>query len=471
MKRIVFPAVILLTAALLSAGCSNKDNAAQDPADTQESILSEISETTKEESSSVSSHEAPAESSEESPQESSDAASSKDEDPSASSSESPEPSHDESSGSSEKPESSAEESSEISEISSEPFDPNEDITTVYKIENKYFVNKLNEQEKKSFAVLYHAAENFESGATFRHSVAEDDFDKLMWLLNYDCPELIHLKGDYAPHYDYSGNVNGVKFYYSMTKNEYSGCMEELNGFFSELKQQTAGMSMYDAEKYVYDYMFSSIVYTETTEYSGSAYGSLIDRKARCEGISKGFAWCMNVLGFECMTISGYPNWDSGSLYATHSWNIIHLEDGYYNVDLTTDNLREDEDQTVMPLYSFLNQCDEIMSRTHTPLGIYADLGIPACVSEKMNYHVMNGLVITPDEDNKTRLDELLDRFYSPEGEISIPIRFISSESYEDFLDNWESCYSDYLEEKGFVYRYASLYSNDVGKTVVLYIEE
>ena len=236
MKRIVFPAVILLTAALLSAGCSNKDNAAQDPADTQESILSEISETTKEESSSVSSHEAPAESSEESPQESSDAASSKDEDPSASSdaasskdedpsassSESPEPSHDESSGSSEKPESSAEESSEISEISSEPFDPNEDITTVYKIENKYFVNKLNEQEKKSFAVLYHAAENFESGATFRHSVAEDDFDKLMWLLNYDCPELIHLKGDYAPHYDYSGNVNGVKFYYSMTKNEYSG---------------------------------------------------------------------------------------------------------------------------------------------------------------------------------------------------------------------------------------------------------
>lgn len=480
MKKIVLPAIILLTAALLTAGCKNPPSHSKASDILSNTVSSEISESTDTESTDAQSTSVPMpESSVESSQVTSGNVSSESES-SAGGDESSEPSgnesHEPSEHESQEPslhESSTEESSQVSEVSQKPviYDPREDITTVYGIENKYFVNKLNDQEKKSFAILYHTAAEFEPYAKFTLPVEENDFDRLMWLLNYDCPELIHLKGDYAPQYDNSGKVSGVRFYFNMTAEEYPACRKELDDLFSALMEQTAGMSEYETEKYVYDIMFNDTVYTETTERSGSAYGSLIEHRARCEGISKGFAWCMNELGIKCMTLSGYPLWENSGMYSTHSWNIIRLGNDFYHVDLTADNLRDSEDQTVMPLYSFLNQCDEIMSKTHMPLEMYRDMGVPACTKDDMNFHVMNGLVITSDDDQKTRLWELLDRFYSQDDEVSIPIRFRSAGSYEDFLDNWESYYSEYLENNDYIYRYAFLYSNDVGNTVNLYIEE
>ena len=486
MKKIVLPTVILLTAALLSAGCNNPASPSQTSDVISETFSSETSEETiPESSSSPSVYESSVESLPESSAKTSSAEKSSAEvshksseasdvvSSDTSETESHEPSEDESSEPSELPESRIEESSSVSEVSHlpEPYDPYEDITTIYDIENKYFVNKLNEQDKKSFAVLYHTAEKFEKNAKLKHSVEENDFDRLMWLLNYDCPELIHLKGDYAPQYDNNGKVSGVKFFFNMKEEEYPDCRKKLDNLFFSLRQQTADMNEYETEKYVYDMMFNNIVYTETTNCSGSAYGALIEHKARCEGISKGFAWCMNELGINCMTLSGHPLWESGSMYSTHSWNIIRLGSNYYHVDLTADNLRDNEDQTVMPLYSFLNQCDEIMSRTHLPLEMYRNLGIPSCSNDDMNYHVMNGLVITSDDDQKARLWELLDRFFSPSGEITIPIRFTSAGPYEEFLDNWESYYNSYLVTNEYVYRYAFIYSNDVGNTINLYIED
>ena len=482
MKKVSLIGISLLSAAVMMCGCNNTVSPS-DSSYTSTNIFYTPSEFSVPESTEESPVQSPAEipdeSSDESPDESSDESS--DESPAESPAESPEPSvstssqpsETESSQVSESPEPSPAESSQTSEISQEPKThyPDEDTSDIYGIDRKYFVNKLSEEQRKNFAVLYHAAINGEEKAVFHRTVKEDELDTLMWLLNYDCPELIHLKGDYSPMSEGNNIVSGVYFFYNMTPDEYAECCEKMNAFFDDLKKQTDGMDEYETEKYVYDMMFDSLTYTETTDHSGSAYGALIEHKARCEGISKGFAWCMNELGIDCITISGYPLWENNSMYASHSWNIIHLGSSCYHVDLTADNLKESEDQTVYPLYSFLNQSDAVMQSTHKPLDLYTSLGMPACEDDDMNYHVMNGLVITPDDDPKEALWELLDRYFSPEGEVYIMIRFTDENIYESFTNTWETYYDAYIEEKGLDYRYAMLYFNDVGKTVGLHIDE
>ena len=479
MKKRFLMAIALLSAILLTSACSGSVSPFQNlqSSESFSGFDSSVAESSQDDSSGSSSAESSSEAESsvppapESSTESDISQPSQDE--SSAVSDISQPSQDESSAGPEISQSSQDESSLTSEETSDPVsDPSDDdISTVDYIERKYFVNKLTPSEKKNFAILYHSAKSFKEKAVFGAPIQEPELDRLMWLLNYDCPELIHLKGDYGLSYNEDGSISGVRFFYNMTEDEYSGCMKQLDDLFDSLKQQTQGMSEYETEKYVYDLMFNELVYDETTERSGSAYGALIEHYSRCEGISKGFAWCMNELGIETMTLSGIPLWENSGSFSTHSWNIIKLEGNYYNVDLTADNLRNDKDEFVVPLYSFLNQNDEVLSKTHMPLDLYRELGVPSCDTNQLNYHILIDHVITSDDDSKSRLWEMLDEAFTPEGEVYIPIRFSSAGTYEAFIDDWEGYYNEYIDEKGLDYRFARLYYNEVKKTAALHTED
>ena len=102
----------------------------------------------------------------------------------------------------------------------------------------------------------------------------------MWLLNYDCPELIHVKGDYMPSYSNDGRIVSVRLYYNMESSEYISCFEAVAGYFDQLRTETDGMDEMEKELYVFDKLLSETVFTETTERAGSVYGALIEEDAR-----------------------------------------------------------------------------------------------------------------------------------------------------------------------------------------------
>ena len=185
-------------------------------------------------------------------------------------------------------------------------------------------------------------------------------DKLMQLLNYDCPELINVTGDYSP--IYIGNddryVSGVGLYYNMDNQEYEKCRNELSDFIDDMKSSLEGKSDYEKEKYVYDYIFDNCMYDEYTDNSGSVYGALIEHKARCEGISKSFMLCMRELGIDCITVVGVPLWENNGAYSNHSWNIVKVDGNWYHVDITADNVSDEFNPDTSPLYGFMNSDDE-----------------------------------------------------------------------------------------------------------------
>ena len=357
--------------------------------------------------------------------------------------------------------------SSVHDLSSD--DPEDSPVNIEGLENKYFVKKLSEQELKDFACLYHAVVNCEQKAEFSHDVPSDQLDKMMFLLNYDCPELIHVSGDYMPYYSdvYSEYVTGVRFTYHMTKDEYQKCREELETFRKQLQENTRDMNPYETEMYVYQMLFEQTVFDDYAARAGSVYGALIEHRARCEGISKAFAWCMQSCGVECLTVAGIPLWENNGAYAGHSWNIIHLEDGYYHVDLTADNLKNYSGEVTVPLYGFLNADDEQVRRTHLVNDFFVSLGVPECTSDLMNYHKRLGQYIGSDDNMQNCFDIILQNRYHEGENTQISIRLDTSDTYQYFIDSWEDWFEQFRQMNGYSPCNSTIYYNDVALTVVI----
>jgi len=119
---------------------------------------------------------------------------------------------------------------------------------------------------------------------------------------------------------------------------------------------------YDKERYVHDQLMQRTDYVRSAEMSQSAYSALVNGRTVCAGYARAFQYLMQQLGVPCYYCTGYAGED-------HAWNIIKLEDGYYNVDVTWDDTGEGT-------YDYFNKTDEDYAGTHMrqELSVY----LPPC---------------------------------------------------------------------------------------------
>lgn len=351
----------------------------------------------------------------------------------------------------------------------QPYDPLEDASDIEELDNKYFVNELDADALRHFARLYHGAASFAEKVTFSEDIPSELLDDLMFLLNYDCPELIQINGDYMPYYsdDYGSTVSGVRFTYTMNQDEYQQAQQALDTFRQQLVEDTSYMNPDEKEMYVYRLLFDRVIFDDYRKHAGSIYGALIENHARCEGISKAFAWCLQQCGMECLTLAGTPLWENTGAYAGHSWNIVKLEDNWYHVDVTADNLKISEDEATVPLYGFLNSSDAQMERTHRINEIFLRLGVPSCPSEQMNYHVTRGQYIDSGDDLQNRFDSILHNRYIEGEDAQISIRLDTEETFHTLIDHWEEWWEDFRIAQDYLPCDSSMLLNDVALTVVI----
>ena len=370
-------------------------------------------------------------------------------------------------------------SSFSSTVSVTPHESSEDVPQHHHektsdfLSNKYFVSKLSSNAFEHFALLYHAAVSCEKQVSFSDPIPEEELDLLMWLLNYDCPELIHLTGDYYPEYSPSeaekNTISGLSFQYCMDRKSYQKCTKELDEYLDDLKRTTQGMNDYQKELYIYQTIFKDLVFDDYAPHAGSIYGALIDHSARCEGISKAFAWCMQGCGMECLTIVGTPLWENSSAYSSHSWNIALVDGNYYHVDLAADNLPSLRDEKTSPLFGFFNSDDEQVSRTHLIHSIFNELGVPACSSKLLNYHIYNHLYIDSQTDIQQQFFGILKEHYQKNSETTLSIRMENEAAYHRFIENCSDWFSRFLTEYDLPECYDELVFNDVSLTCILTI--
>ncbi len=125
-------------------------------------------------------------------------------------------------------------------------------------------------------------------------------------------------------------------------------------------------SDYDKERFVHDTLLRDVDYVRSAEMNQSAYSALVNGRTVCAGYARAFQYLMQQLGIPCYYCTGYAGED-------HAWNIIRLEEDYYNVDATWDDTGEGT-------YDYFNKTDQDYADTHVRQELSVNL--PPCNGEK-----------------------------------------------------------------------------------------
>jgi hypothetical protein len=153
----------------------------------------------------------------------------------------------------------------------------------------------------------------------------------------------------------------------------------------------AGMSDYELEKAVHDYIVSSCDYDYENYVRDTLapevytpYGVLINGAAVCDGYSLTFKLFMDMLGIECDVVTGQGFGDAAAV--SHAWNRVLLGGAYYLVDVTWDD-PVGADTRGEVSYRYFNLTDEQMNLDHTP----DKPSDKRCDATRYNYYYYSGL--------------------------------------------------------------------------------
>lgn len=92
---------------------------------------------------------------------------------------------------------------------------------------------------------------------------------------------------------------------------------------------------YEKALYIHDAVVNGCEYDADTKFSGTAYGCLVEGKARCEGYAKAFCHLARELDMECVVVTGKTT--DGE---DHAWNQIKIDGEWYNCDVTWDDPKD-----------------------------------------------------------------------------------------------------------------------------------
>ena len=107
-------------------------------------------------------------------------------------------------------------------------------------------------------------------------------------------------------------------------------------------------------------------YLSAADVASNAYGALISKKSRCEGICKAAKMILDRLGFENLIAAGSASANGGS--EPHSWNMVKVKDHWYHFDFMWNMSYAAEGKFPIPVYTFLD--DETIHIDHKPMYCY-----------------------------------------------------------------------------------------------------
>lgn len=328
-------------------------------------------------------------------------------------------------------------------------------------EKRYLLVHLDEDRLATFCTLYQAAMAFEPTAELSEPVTVGELFDLMLLLNYTCPELMQISGEYRYSYDDTGRCTDVTFTYLMNSDEYDDAVRQVEAQFDEWKHRLAGQSDLEKERFVYEWIIQTAVYQETATHAGSSYGVIVDRKARCEGYAKTFMWAMWELDIPCISITGESTDPGNSIYSRHVWNVVQVNGIWSYVDTTFDDFSE-----AYPIsYSFLNVDENSIEATRTIDPVYLELNLPSCTSMENSFHEQAGVYYRGDANPMEVIADAIEHA-DAEGSNRVYLKVETAELFQSISDSLGDMLTQWLTERGLPWSY-TWYSYSDGRAFVI----
>lgn len=179
----------------------------------------------------------------------------------------------------------------------------------------------------------------------------------------DHPELFWLNTAYVCKYDKNKICAELELDFNETADELDSASAEFNNTVNNILTQVQNLgSNYEKEKRVHDLLIDKITYLSNAKMSQSAYSALVNEETVCAGYARAYQYLLQKLGIPCYYCTGFAGED-------HAWNIVALDDGYYNVDVTWDDTPGGE-------YDYFNKTDQDYADTHVRREL--SINLPPC---------------------------------------------------------------------------------------------
>lgn len=202
---------------------------------------------------------------------------------------------------------------------------------------------------------------FDPWSEFRQQfVANMSFesDDMLWMYGVkSTPYKIVQFGD-DKHYEFTYKC-------ALTKDQIKETDEAAEDLVEELKLKN--LTDFEKIKAVYDWFTKNVTYTEEGKdmlYPQTPYGSLVNHDAVCAGIGLGVEKVLDLVGVDCVYLSGYGYEGKSGL---HGWNFVKLNGKYYGLDATWDNGAERYSYFLTGSDTFTNS-----GTTHIGFGIFGE---------------------------------------------------------------------------------------------------
>lgn len=226
-----------------------------------------------------------------------------------------------------------------------------------------YYQMLSENQQSVYRQIYANAQNLTEKFAPEKTVSASDVKTAFEAVIGDHPEMFWLETGYSSKYLTNGQCVEIDLKYNSTADDLESAKQRFDAAAQNLITGAASLdSNYEKEKYVHDALASAVTYDLTADMNQSAYSALVNGKSVCAGYARAYQYLLQQLGIPCYYCTGYSGGD-------HAWNIVKLDDGYYNVDVTWDDAN-----TLR--YDYFNKTDADFASTHVRqnLSVY----LPAC---------------------------------------------------------------------------------------------
>jgi len=165
----------------------------------------------------------------------------------------------------------------------------------------------------------------------------------------------NIKSIYTRIKGFGNNINVTyQIVYNESIEETKQLDREIEGLLKEWK--VSELSQYDIVKKVHDYIINNASYDKSlTKYS--AYQNLFDKSSTCQGYASLAYKMITEANIPTRIITGTADGQS------HGWNIVNLNDKWYNLDLTWDDPLTMDGRDIIVYDYFLKTDEEFKSHT------------------------------------------------------------------------------------------------------------
>lgn len=222
---------------------------------------------------------------------------------------------------------------------------------------------LDEKGKYVYRQIYANASELYAAFSPVEPVTAGELKNIFSAVVNDHPQLFWLETAYTGKYVRSGQCVEMDLKFNRTAENLEGARDDFDENAAQILAGAQDFAEdYEKEKFVHDALLAGVSYNMGAEMNQSAYSALVNGQTVCAGYARAFQYLLQQLGIPCYYCTGYAG-------ESHAWNIVALDDGYYNVDTTWDD-------TGNGTYDYFNKTDADYAENHIrqELSVY----LPPC---------------------------------------------------------------------------------------------